>query len=670
MTEIYLEHEDQKHPLPAAAPLTVGSGAACGLRLQAAGVEEEHAVVRLDGDRVVLQSKVPGEHDVRVNGVVAHAAPLESGDAVQFGNLDATFEMSEGDATLRLQGASHPLVRGVNAVGRDPGSGVVLDDESVSRKHAAIFILPSGQVVLRDLGSANGTTVKGRRLGEIELRAGDEIRVGDAVLHLRRQAAPAQPSPPAAGMAGGAAAKTVVGGRPPAAATPAAPDPPATPKLELEFRGAKRPLQEGTLRIGRAPDCELIIDDDALVSRHHAELRVSGGQAVLRDLGSSNGSRVNGAAISGERPLQDGDRIGIGGQELTFSAEVPVTPFGQTVVARELPGAGGRTAVAPAGGRAAASGGAGIVPTDRESALLALDLATDASEDQIRRRYQELYSEFQIRLTNAPTQDLKATYERRLNELRGAAEILLPQAASGTRDLPALEPVEAGPDPVATAAATEPGAPPSAGQSTSPDSAVSPAVAAAATAKDGGAKPGIPRSTLIMAVVSALLLGAVIFAALGSLRATGATAALQAERDAKQEELARVEAAIPQTTKAVEALTQTKGALLANADLKICNHSSRPLEWVWLNTAWFDEEAGEFRRFDTGLDTDYEYLTYERIEPGATFTGGQWVVGDRRIWPGQAIFFSALFVYNDRDVLRAAATPMLDGGCFPLNLDR
>lgn len=669
MTEIYLEHEDQKHPLPAAAPLTVGSGTACGLRLQAAGVEEEHAVIHLDGDRVVLQSKVPGEHDVRVNGVAAHAAPLESGDAVQFGNLEATFEMSEGDATLRLQGASHPLVRGVNAIGRDPGSGVVLGDESVSRKHAAIFILPSGQVVVRDLGSANGTTVKGRRLGEMELRAGDEIRVGDAVLHLR-QDAPAQPAQPAAGMAGGAAAKTVVGGRPPAAATPATPDPPATPKLELELHGAKRPLQEGTLRIGRAPDCELIIDDDALVSRHHAELRVSGGQAVLRDLGSSNGTRVNDAAISGERPLQDGDRIGIGGQELTFSAEVPVTPYGQTVVARELPGAGGRTVMAPAGGRAPASGGAGIVPTDRESALLALDLATDASEDQIRRRYRELYSEFQIRLTNAPTQDLKATYERRLNELRGAAEILLPQAAGGTRDLPALEPVEAGPDAVATAAGTEPGAPPSAGPSAPPDAAVPPAVAAAVTAKDGGAKKAIPRSTLIMAVVSALLVGAVVFAALGSLRATRATAALQAEQDAKQEELAQVEAAIPQTTKAVEALTQTKGAMLANAELKICNHSSRPLEWVWLNTAWFDEEAGDFRRFDTGLDTDYEYLTYERIEPGATFAGGQWVVGEQRIWPGQAVFFSALFVYDNRDVLRAAATPTLEGGCFPLNLDR
>ncbi|MGH9379252.1 MAG: FHA domain-containing protein [Thermoanaerobaculia bacterium] len=659
--------------MTAAAPLTVGSGAACGLRIQAAGVEEEHAIVRLDGDRVVLQSKVPGEGDARVNGVAVHAVSLQNGDAVRFGNVEATFEMGGGTAKLRLPDASHDLVRGVNAIGRDPGTGVVLNDESVSRKHAAIFILPSGQVVLRDLGSANGTAVKGRRLGEIELAAGDEIRIGDAVLHLRRQeAAPA--AAPATGMAGAAAAKTVVGARPPAAVTPAA-SAPAGPKLELEFQGAKRVLHEGTVLIGRAPDCQLIIDDDALVSRHHAELRITGGQAMLRDLGSSNGTRINGAAISGERPLQDGDRIGIGKQELVFSADVPVTPFGQTMVARELPGAGGRTMVAPhaggAAGRAAAPGGAGILPTDRESALLTLDLANDASEDQVQRRYRELYSEFQIRLTNAPTQDLKGTYERRLNELRAAAGILLPRSAAGSRDLPALEPIAAGPEAgAATAGKEEPAMAAAQAPGGSAASAVPPAAAVAAAAKSGAGKKSLPRSTVIMAVANVLLIGAAIFCALGAMRAGKVATELQAERDTKQEDFQRVEAAIPETTAVVESLSQTKGALLSNADLKICNHSSRSLEWVWLNTAWFDEEAGKFRSFDTALDTNYEYLMYEKIEPGATFSGGQWVVGEQRIWPGQAIFFAALFTYGGQDVLLAGATPTLGGNCFPLNLDR
>lgn len=173
-----------------------------------------------------------------------------------------------------------------------------------------------------------------------------------------------------------------------------------------------------------------------------------------------------------------------------------------------------------------------------------------------------------------------------------------------------------------------------------------------------------------MAAVDVLLIGGAIFCALGSLRAGTIATELQSERDGKQAELQRVEAAIPQTTTAVESLTQTKGELVTNAELKICNLSSRPLEWVWLNTAWFDTESRGFRTFDNGLDTDYAYLSYEQIAAGATFAGGQWVVGDQRIWHGQAIFFATLFTYEGRYVLRAGATPSLGGNCFPLNLDR
>jgi len=58
---------------------------------------------------------------------------------------------------------------------------------------------------------------------------------------------------------------------------------------------------------------------DPLVSRHHSKVKIDGTKATIEDLGSRNGSRVNGRLIRGFHHLKDGDRIRIGTQELVFS---------------------------------------------------------------------------------------------------------------------------------------------------------------------------------------------------------------------------------------------------------------------------------------------------------------------------------------------------------------
>lgn len=69
--------------------------------------------------------------------------------------------------------------------------------------------------------------------------------------------------------------------------------------------------------IGRAPDCDLPVDSGR-ASRRHAEVRRQGGSAWVRDLGSTNGTLVNGARIAGEQALRPGDRIEIGDVVVTF----------------------------------------------------------------------------------------------------------------------------------------------------------------------------------------------------------------------------------------------------------------------------------------------------------------------------------------------------------------
>jgi ABC transport system ATP-binding/permease protein len=75
--------------------------------------------------------------------------------------------------------------------------------------------------------------------------------------------------------------------------------------------GAQMPVPAGRVRIGRAPDNDLVVDD-LLVSRYHAELRGrADGRYEIADLGSHNGTYVNGRRVSAQ-PLSDNDTVGIG----------------------------------------------------------------------------------------------------------------------------------------------------------------------------------------------------------------------------------------------------------------------------------------------------------------------------------------------------------------------
>ena len=78
-----------------------------------------------------------------------------------------------------------PLEAGETIIGRDPGAAVILDDKSVSRRHARIVISEDG-AALEDLGSKNGTQVQGARVeSQTPLSDGDKILVGEVPLTMR-----------------------------------------------------------------------------------------------------------------------------------------------------------------------------------------------------------------------------------------------------------------------------------------------------------------------------------------------------------------------------------------------------------------------------------------------------------------------------------------------------
>ncbi|MCI3273887.1 FHA domain-containing protein [Streptomyces cylindrosporus] len=173
-------------------------------------------------------------------------------------------------------------------VGRDPLSDIVIDDARVSWHHA-VLRPEADHWTIEDENSTNGTFADGRRVHEWGVGPGSVIRFGSPAdgpcAVLASLPAPVRERPSGVSM----------------------------PGLTGTFRQPTtvRPLPARTVRIGRAADNDLVIDD-LVVSRHHAELRaLPDGTYEIADLGSHNGTFLNGSAVTAA-PLGPGDVVGIG----------------------------------------------------------------------------------------------------------------------------------------------------------------------------------------------------------------------------------------------------------------------------------------------------------------------------------------------------------------------
>ena len=114
--------------------------------------------------------------DERVRHQADAARPTAPGQYLEVQGPDRSL-------TLRLEG--EPL-----HIGRGLAAGLRLDDSSVSRRHAILVPRPRGARILDDR-SSNGTFVNGRRVQQSELRNGDVIVLGRAVLRYIELAEPA-----------------------------------------------------------------------------------------------------------------------------------------------------------------------------------------------------------------------------------------------------------------------------------------------------------------------------------------------------------------------------------------------------------------------------------------------------------------------------------------------
>ncbi|WP_141309139.1 ABC transporter ATP-binding protein/permease [Streptomyces spinoverrucosus] len=229
-------------------------------------------------------------------------------------------------------------------LGRDPQGDIVFDDARVSWRHATVSFNGRSWVI-EDHGSTNGTFVQGQRIHQLEIGPGSAVNLGNATdgpqLSLSGAAAavapqaqpqqqpfaaqganpgwsqqapqqqapqagwqqPAQPFPQQQGPAEQHAQK-VPGGA--AGAPPVYGD--RSPTTFHQFALGR------VMRIGRALENDLVVSD-LQVSRHHAEFHSTpDGRMEIRDLGSHNGTYVNGQPIAkgGSQLLGPTDIVGVG----------------------------------------------------------------------------------------------------------------------------------------------------------------------------------------------------------------------------------------------------------------------------------------------------------------------------------------------------------------------
>jgi pSer/pThr/pTyr-binding forkhead associated (FHA) protein len=182
-----------------------------------------------------------------------------------------------------------PIMAHSWTIGARPDCDLVVASPGVSGRHCRLTLDANGYV-LEDLGSTNGTYVNGVRLtGRVRLLRSDEVTLAMAT----RMPWPAEETieAPPAGPAGG-------------------------PRSILSFQGEE-------LVIGRAPDCDHVVNAP-MVSGHHVRVFGADGRTWIEDLGSRNGTYLNGQLVKWKTEVVSGDEIhlGICGPVLCISPQI------------------------------------------------------------------------------------------------------------------------------------------------------------------------------------------------------------------------------------------------------------------------------------------------------------------------------------------------------------
>jgi pSer/pThr/pTyr-binding forkhead associated (FHA) protein len=254
------------------------------------------------------RTPAPIPRDTQASATTPGAAVGASGEATQlFPGLHVP-KIEASIVEMRQDGTTGKATRIVKetAIGRGACDISYPDDPLLSPRHASLQIR-AGKLILKDLGSQNGTFIKQRQ--DTELTPGDIFLTGRELFRFVTQSMDEQPGPPKNTQLIMGAPKLQRG--------------PLTAKLErIQLTGEvieEFNLDKPEITLGRTKG-DLIFQDDPYMSGTHARIVAQPGRFLLQDLKSRNGVYRR---IRNEMELRDGDEFFLG--EQLFRAEIKVS---------------------------------------------------------------------------------------------------------------------------------------------------------------------------------------------------------------------------------------------------------------------------------------------------------------------------------------------------------
>lgn len=270
--------------------------------------------------------------DLRTIGSTAHVAGVsDEAIALASGASEGDVAADTGGILVAVAGGRrHEIPRDGLTIGRDPGCGLVLAGRDVSRVHA--FVLPSLRGYTIEDRGLNGVFVGGARVdGSRLLHRGDVVRIGSEEFRFDADASSYEPAAsPAAQGKRREAGRMSSGGTTLAAQAPVKAPAPLLATLEVVtegvLRGTRFRIESALAHIGRG-DHNAIRIADGSVSGSHATLLHRAGAWHIADLGSTNGTYVDGDRITGEQPLRGAAELRVGDIKMIFRPiAAPVAP--------------------------------------------------------------------------------------------------------------------------------------------------------------------------------------------------------------------------------------------------------------------------------------------------------------------------------------------------------
>jgi pSer/pThr/pTyr-binding forkhead associated (FHA) protein len=383
-----LEIAGQRYSI-AAGEMTVGTAVDCTVPLPGDNVQPHHAIVQGMPDGSAVIRRTGPDAELLVNGIRQgdEPTPVLHGDKIQIGPHEllvvdparvghtkffdsSAFEKftpgaaaapalvpgaSGGRLVCLTDGREYQVGTGPLVLGRDASCDVVVPGNDVSRRHAQIELGETGYVLVDT--STNGTFVNGTRIeGPRLLQRADVIRVGaDEFRFYAEVTMPPMPPVPPPGPPDltkpppGAEHRlhnTMMGA--PKVGTPPLPGPVTPISLAQApiasllvrsgtLKGKRLPVRIPVVNVGRGDYNDLVIPEPS-VSASHAKLQRREGIWVIADLGSTNGTFVDGERITDETPLGPGATIRFGEVATLFESTDDPTGIQPRVGTRMMEG--------------------------------------------------------------------------------------------------------------------------------------------------------------------------------------------------------------------------------------------------------------------------------------------------------------------------------------------